>query len=259
MPENRKNNQLTFWEHLDELRGSLVRIISVVLIFGVIAFGFKDFIFSILLAPKNADFITYRYLAKIIGSNFGDFRVDLINTGLAQQFMIHMKAAFAIGFLFASPYIIYILFKFVSPALYANERRSSLQFVSAGYIMFLMGVILNYFLIFPLTFRFLGTYQVSAEIPNMINIESYMSTLLLLSLLMGAMFELPILSWALAAAGLLKADFMRHYRRHAIVIILITAAVITPTADIFTLLVVSTPIYFLYEASIIIVSRKNRS
>lgn len=255
MPQNQTNSQFTFWEHLEELRGSIFRIIMAVLVCGIVAFFFKDLLFKLIFAPKHSDFITYRILSDIIGVQFSDFSVRLINTGLAQQFMTHLKAAFAIGFLCASPYILYVLFKFVSPALYAGERSVTLRLVAAGYLMFALGVALNYFLIFPLTFRFLGTYQVSAEVPNLIALDSYMSTLLTLSLMMGAMFELPVLSLALAAIGLLKADFMRRYRRHAIVAILIVAAVITPTADIFTLLIVSLPIYLLYEASIAIVAR----
>ena len=169
--------------------------------------------------------------------------------------MVHLKAAFAIGFLCATPYILFVLFKFVSPALYASERRLTMRLVVAGYFMFMIGAALSYFLIFPLTFRFLGTYQVSTDVPNLITLESYMGTLLMLSLMMGAMFELPVLSWLLSAAGILNAEFMRRYRRHAIVAILIAAAVITPTADVFTLMIVSLPIYLLYEASIVIVAR----
>lgn len=258
MQSSRANNgQLSFWEHLDELRGSIVRIALVVLVLGLAAFGFKEQLFGLLLAPKNSEFITYRLLGMVVGGKLDEFAVDLINTGLAQQFMIHMKAAFAVGFLCASPYIVYVLYKFVSPALYADERRNAVRFVCGGYFMFLLGVALNYFLVFPLTYRFLGTYQVSGDVRNLISLESYMSTLLLLSLMMGLMFELPVLSWLLAKFGLLKTDFMRKYRRHAIVVILVVSAVITPTADVFTLTVVSLPIYLLYELSIRIVGRVN--
>ncbi len=256
MPTSRKNNgQLTFWDHLDELRGSIVRIVVAVLVLGLVAFGFKEMLFKVLFAPKYSGFVTYRLFNGLFGSAIDDFSVSLINTGLAQQFMVHLKASFAVGALLASPYIVYVCFKFIAPALYANERRTAVKLVGGGYIMFLLGVALNYFLVFPLTFRFLGTYQVSGEVQNLISLDSYMSTLLLLSFMMGIMFEIPVLSWLLARIGLLKADFMRKYRRHAIVAILIVSAVITPTADIFTLSVVSLPIYLLYEASIFIVQR----
>ncbi len=255
MPTSRENNSpLTFWDHLDALRGSIVRIIVSVLSLGIVAFAFKDLLFKLLFAPKYSSFVTYRLFSSLLGADAGGFSVDLINTGLAQQFMVHMKASFAVGALLASPYIVYVCFKFIAPALYADEHRTAVRLVLGGYVMFLSGVALNYFLVFPLTFRFLGTYQVSDEVRNLISLDSYMSTLLLLSFMMGLMFEIPVLSWLLARIGLLKADFMRKYRRHAIVVILIVSAVITPTADAFTLAVVSLPIYLLYELSICLVS-----
>jgi sec-independent protein translocase protein TatC len=155
----------------------------------------------------------------------------------------------------ASPYIIYQLFRFVSPALYANERRYVVQMTFWGYLLFMLGVLLNYFLIFPLTFRFLGTYQVSALVENTITLTSYVDTLMMLSLMMGIVFEIPILSWLFARLGFLTSSFMKKYRRHAIVLILIVAAFITPTSDVFTLTLVSLPMYLLYEISISVVKR----
>jgi sec-independent protein translocase protein TatC len=154
-----------------------------------------------------------------------------------------------------SPYLLYLLFHFVAPGLYAHEKHYALRAVGGGYVMFLMGVALNYFLIFPLTFRFLGTYQVSAEVPNQIALTSYISMLLMLCFLMGMIFELPILCWLLAKIGVLKADFMKKYRKHAVVVILIIAAVITPTGDAMTLSLVALPIYALYEISILVVKK----
>ena len=249
----------SFWDHLDILRASLVKIAAVTAVFAVVAFFFKEALFSIILAPKDADFITYRWLYFFSGwvtdEQSQDFYVKLINTGLAQQFMIHMKVAMCTGVLCASPYILYQLFRFVSPALYANERKYVVRVVGYGYIMFMVGVLISYFLIFPLTFRFLGTYQVSDQVENMISLQSYISTLLMMSLAMGIVFEIPILSWLFAKLGFISADFMRRYRRHAVVIILIVAAIITPTSDVFTLLLVSLPMWLLYEVSILIVKR----
>ncbi|MCH5242383.1 MAG: twin-arginine translocase subunit TatC [Muribaculaceae bacterium] len=248
----------TFWDHLDELRHILLKITLVAVLCGIVAFIFKDFIFRIVLAPKNDDFITYKWLADFGGlfSEINDegFAVNLINTGLAQQFVVHMKTAFCFGILCASPYILYQLFRFVSPALYNDERRYAVQVVGSGYIMFIFGVVIGYFLIFPLTFRFLGTYQVSEEVANMISLDSYMATLVLICISMGIVFELPVVSWLFARLGFLDSSFMKHYRKHSIVAILIVAAVITPTSDVFTLLVVSLPMYLLYEASIVLVS-----
>lgn len=246
----------TFWDHLDVLRGVLLRILAVTLLFTVVAFCFKDEVFNIVLAPKSPDFILYRLLAEIsmrLGLSATEwFDVPLINTGLAQQFMIHMKTAFCVGLIVASPYILHQLFGFVSPALYANERKYSIRLLVSGYIMFLIGVALSYFVIFPLTFRFLGTYQVSADVTNLISLESYMSVLIMLCLFMGIMCELPVLSYIATKAGIIDSGLLKRYRRHAILVILVVCAIITPTSDAFTLLIVSIPIWLLYEASILI-------
>lgn len=248
----------SFWDHLDVLRAAMVKIVVVTVVFGIVAFCFKETLFSVILAPKNTGFITYRFFGQIValsGSSVGDFYVQLINTGLAQQFIIHMKTAMYAGVLCASPYILYQLFRFVSPALYANEQRYAMRVVGGGYMMFLLGVMLSYFLIFPLTFRFLGTYQVSDEVANMVALDSYISTLMTMSLAMGIVFEIPILCWLFAKLGFLSANFMRRYRKHAIVMILVVAAIITPTSDVFTLTLVALPMWILYEVSVVIVSK----
>ena len=187
------------------------------------------------------------------------FYVKMINTQLAAQFITHMSVFFLcrvfVGHLLM---FIYQLFRFVSPALYENEKKYSTRVVGWGYFLFMMGVLLNYFLIFPLTFRFLATYQVSMEVENTITLSSYMDTLMMMSLMMGIVFEIPVLCWLFAKLGFLTADFMKRYRRHAIVIILIVGAVITPTSDVFTLMMVSVPMYLLYEVSIWIVSRTGK-
>lgn len=214
---------------------------------GLVAFAMKETLFDIVLAPSKSDFFLYR----IVGAE--PFDIKLINTGLAEQFTIHMKVALTMGLLVASPYILYLLFHFVSPALYENEKRYSVRITLGAYLMFIVGVALNYFLVFPLTVRFLGTYSVSADIENMLTLSSYVDSLLMMSLWFGIIFELPVVCWMLGKFGLLKAEWMTRYRRHAIVAILIIAAIITPTGDIFTLMVVSLPIYILYEASVILV------
>lgn len=251
------NDKQSFWDHLDVLRAAIIRIVAVTVIFGVLAFLFKEQLFAVVLAPKDSGFITYRLLNVVNGmvtdSYVADFSIRLINTGLAEQFIIHMKTAMYAGVLCASPYILFQLFRFVSPALYANERKYATRVVGSGYLMFVFGVLLSYYLIFPLTFRFLGTYQVSGEVENMITLQSYISTLVMMSLAMGIVFEMPVLSWLFAKLGFLSTGFMRRYRKHAVIIILIVAAIITPTSDIFTLLLVALPMCFLYELSIYIV------
>lgn len=254
---NNQNETGTFWDHLDELRNVLLKISFVAILCGIAAFLFKDILFEIVFAPKNDNFITYRLLDQIgglfSGTSIDDFDISLINTGLAQQFVIHMKTAFCFGVLCASPYILYQLFRFVSPAFYEDERRYAVQITGCGYMMFVIGVIIGYLLIFPLTFRFLGTYQVSDEVTNMISLDSYMSSLFMICIAMGVVFELPVISWLFAKMGILTTSFMKKYRKHSIVAILIIAAIITPTSDVFTLLAVSFPMYLLYEASIILV------
>lgn len=237
----------TFWDHLDELRNCIIRIIAITAVMAAVAFCMKEQLFGIVLAPHDGSFVTYRLLG------MEPFTLHLMNTGLTEQFMIHVKTALYAGLLFASPYVLYVLFGFISPALYANEKRNAISITLSSYVMFIAGTLLNYFLVFPLTVRFLGTYQVSAEIDNMLTLQSYMDTLITMSLVMGVVFELPVISWLLARMGLINRHMMTAYRRHAIVAILIVAAVITPTTDVFTLFVVALPIWLLYELSILIV------
>lgn len=242
----------TFWDHLDVLRSCIIKIIVATLLLAIVCFSFKDLLFSIVLAPTEPDFITY----KLLGMH--PQKIGLMNIGLTEQFMIHMKTALYTGILLASPYILYQIFCFVSPGLYENERKYAVRVVGGAYVMFILGTLLNYFVIFPMTVHFLGTYQVASDVANMLTLQSYMDTLLLMNLVMGVVFELPVVCWLLACLGLLNDRFMRTYRRHAIVVILIISAIITPTSDVFTLMVVALPIWALYEVSIIIVKRAQR-
>lgn len=245
---------MDFWGHLEELRGCLLKALVAVVLCAIAAFCCKDWLFAVVMAPSKSDFVTYALFARLTGVDT-DFRIQLFNPELAQQFLVHMRVALWMGLLIVSPYLLYLLFHFVAPGLYEHERRYAVRAVGGGYVMFVLGVALNYFVIFPLTFRFLGTYQVSSEVPNQIALTSYISMLLMLCFLMGVVFELPVLCWLLAKIGVLKADFMTKYRKHAVVVILIIAAVITPTGDALTLSIVALPIYLLYEVSVMIVKR----
>ena len=245
------DDNLTFWEHVDVLRGCLVRIIVVTVVCGLAAFNFKETLFSIVLAPSRYSFVSYRLL------HASPFHINLVNIGLTEQFMIHVKTAFSFGFLVASPYVLYALYRFIAPALYRRERHYAVRVVLGGYVMFVLGLLVNYFIIFPLTVRFLGTYQVSSSVHNMLSLQSYIDTLLMMSLMFGILFEIPVISWLLALFGLLKAEWMQRYWRQALVAIVVIAAVITPTGDAFTLAIVSLPIWLLYEASILIVRAAN--
>ena len=225
---------MTFWEHLDELRRRIWYVLVAAVLAAVACFCFKEQLFAVVMYPKPES-------------------MQLINVELTQQFLTHMRVALWTGLLVVSPYILYQMFAFVAPGLYAVERRLALRAVGGGYLLFLAGVALNYFIIFPFAVRFLGEYQVSDEVQNTITLSSYISMLGVMSLLMGLLFELPVVCWLLAKIGVLKASFMKRYRRHAIVVIVILGAVITPTGDPFTLALVSVPIYLLWELSILIV------
>ena len=238
---------MTFWDHLDELRSVIIRTVVVTVVAAAVAFCLKEQLFDIVLAPRSSDFITYRLMG------VEPFSIHLMNTGLTEQFMIHLKTAMYAGVLVALPYIVYLLFGFISPALYDNERKYATLLCTSGYLMFMLGTLLNYFLIFPLTVKFLGTYQVSPDVANMLTLQSYMDTMLMMNLVMGIIFELPVVSWILGRMGLINAQMMRAMRRHAVVAILVVAAIITPTTDAFTLFIVALPIWLLYELSILIV------
>ena len=238
---------MTFWDHLDELRSVIIRTMVVTVVAAAVAFCLKEQLFDIVLAPRSSDFITYRLMG------VEPFSIHLMNTGLTEQFMIHLKTAMYAGVLVALPYIVYLLFGFISPALYDNERKYATLLCTSGYLMFMLGTLLNYFLIFPLTVKFLGTYQVSPDVANMLTLQSYMDTMLMMNLVMGIIFELPVVSWILGRMGLINAQMMRAMRRHAVVAILVVAAIITPTTDAFTLFIVALPIWLLYELSILIV------
>ena len=248
---SKSSEYASFWEHLDELRSRLIRMLILLVLVTVVAFLLKEQLFNIVLAPRSSDFVTYRLMG------VSAFSIQLINTGLTEQFMVHMRTAMFTGLLVTSPYIIYELFRFVSPGLYDNERRYAFQLVGSAYVMFVIGLLLNYFLIYPLTVRFLGTYQVSTDVMNMLTLQSYIDTLSGMSFMMGVLFELPVVCWLMGRMGIINAQLMSSYRRHAIVAILILAAIVTPTTDVFTLFVVALPIWLLYELSILVVKASN--
>ena len=252
----------SFWAHLDELKGYLLRVLAVVVVFTVAAFAFKEWLFEAVLAPSRGDFATYKLIERLhltsLPDDGGAF-VQLINTGLAAQFVIHLRVALYAGVLAALPYVIYSLFSFISPALYDHERRHTRRYVVGGYVMFLVGCALNYFVIFPFTFNFLANYQVSSAVPNLISLESYIATLLGMTLVMGLLFEIPVVCALLARLGVLHHKQMVAVRRYAIVIALVVAAIITPTGDPFTLMLVGVPIWLLYELGAMVVRGVERS
>lgn len=255
------NEQMTFGEHLEVLRRMLLRILLVGGLIAAVIFCFKETTFDILLAPSEYDFCTYRAIESLaqtfgIDFHFEPFHVDLISTELSSQFMTHIAASCYLGLLGASPFILYELFRFISPALHDNERKHSKSIVAAIYTLFLIGILTSYFILFPISFRFLGTYSVSDRIHTAVTLDSYISTFTTLTLVMGMVFQLPIISFALAKMRLVSSTMLRRYRKHAFLIIAIVAAIITPP-DVMTLILVAIPIYLLYELSIKIVKMVN--
>ena len=250
-------NLLTFGGHLEVFRQMLFRILGVAGIIAVIVFCFKEITWSILMAPSEWDFCTYRWLESAmhfmnIDFHFDEFHVQMIATDLSSQFMTHITTAVYLGVLGASPYILYELFRFISPALYDNERRYSVQVAGIIYVLFLLGVLMSYFVLFPISFRFLGTYSVSAKVVSNITLDSYISTFVSLTLVMGVVFQLPVIAFFLGKLGVVNAEMLAQYRKHAFIVIMLVAAIITPP-DLMTLVLVTIPLYMLYEVSIRVV------
>ena len=251
------DNLLTFGGHLEVLRQMLFRVIGVAGAVAVLVFCFKEETFGLLLAPSEWDFVTYRWLEGLMNAvgidfHFEEYHVDLIATDLSSQFMTHVTTAVYLGLLGASPYILYELFRFVSPALYDNERRYSVLVAGTIYALFIVGVLMSYFVLFPISFRFLGTYSVADKVRSTITLDSYITTFTSLTLIMGVVFQLPVLAFFLGKMGLVTSKMLAQYRKHALIVIMLVAAIITPP-DLMTLVLVTLPLYLLYEVSIRVV------
>lgn len=236
----------TFWDHLEEFRGELLKIAAIYLAATILLFLSKDQLFQIILAPTRPDFPLYPLL------HTTPPETTLINTGLARQFIIHMRISAVAALLPTTPIILWRAYHFISPALYKDERRPALQLLAGSTLMMLLGLLTAYLLIFPLTYHFLATYQVSPTIPNLITLDSYIDTLLTLTLIMSLTFQLPLVMRILTQTNITNKPALRHYRRHAIILLLILSAIITPTADMFTMTMVAAPMYLLYEFGILI-------
>lgn len=254
------NGDMSFLEHLEALRWHLMRSAIVIVVLSLVWFFMKELLFDgILLAPKDPSFPTYRILCRLSERfNLGDdlcvqvIPFSLIATDISSQFTTHMWLAFVAGMVTGFPYLVWELWRFVKPALHKHEQQYARGIVFYISFLFLLGIAFGYYIITPMTVNFLGTYQVSAQVQNMISLDSFISTVSTMTLITGIVFELPVVVYFLTKIGLLTASFMREYRRHAVVVILIVAAIITPTSDATTLLMVSIPLYILYEISIFV-------
>lgn len=249
---------MSFLDHLEELRWHLIRSTIAVVVLALVAFLFKDFIFDTLLfGPKRSDFPTYRMFCSI-SQQFGmdsfcfhelPFRIQ--SRTMAGQFSAHMWTSIYAGIIVAFPYILYEFWRFITPGLKANERKSSRGFIVIASLLFFVGVLFGYYLITPLSINFLGSYQVSEEVFNDFDLDSYISLVRTSVLACGIIFELPIFMYILTKAGLVTPEGLRKYRKFALIFVLILSAVITPP-DIMSQIIVAIPILILYEVSIYI-------
>lgn len=264
--ENKVNpeREMTFWEHLEELRWHLVRSAVVLLLLAIAAFISRHFIFdTVILAPKDAQFITYRLLCQLsdlIGVDTLCLKIsslEIINIQLSGQFMVHLYISIISAIVAAFPYFLWEIWNFIRPALKRNEKRHSRGAVFAGTLLFYMGVLFSYFLIVPLTINFFGDYQVSQSVENTITLSSYISTVVSLSLACGLVFELPILVYFFTKVGLVTPAFLKRNRKYTLIILLTISAIITPP-DIFSQVLVCLPLLLLYEFSIAVAKRVHR-
>lgn len=260
-PKQNRDKEMSFWDHLDELRWHLVRSIVAVLVLAIVAFIFKDFIFDrIILAPIRQDFLTTKLLCafanwvNVAALCLDNSKLEIINIRMSGQFLTHMYISIMAGVILAFPYILSEIWRFIEPALKPTERKYSGGAVLVCSVLFLLGVLFSYFLIVPLTINFLGTYQVSDAVANNVSLSSYISTVVSVSLSVGIVFELPVFVFFLSRVGILSPAFLKKNRKYTLVILLIISAIITPP-DIFSQILVVIPLLGLYELSILIAQR----
>lgn len=255
-----QESAMSFWDHLEVLRWALFRSACVLMVILVGTFIAMPYIFDrFVLAPTSNEFFVYQWLNAIGGDVVKlspDFDVQIININVASQFMTHISTSISMAAVIAFPYFIWEIWKFIEPALFEEEIRHLRPAFMGGTLMFYLGCAIGYLFVFPFTFRFLVEYNLSPNITNQINLQSYIDNFTLLILVMGIVFEMPLLAWLLGLLGILKKSFLREYKRHAIVVLLITAAIITPSGDPFSLMLVFIPLYVLYELSILVVKDK---
>jgi sec-independent protein translocase protein TatC len=258
--------EMSFLEHLEDLRWHLLRSIVAILIAALAAFLAKNFVFDVLLfGPKKTDFLTYKLLCQ--ASNFlgfdDSFCIDELpfriqSRTMAGQFSAHIWTSITLGFVVVFPYVIYQFWKFISPGLYTHEKRTASGFISISSLLFFIGVLFGYYVVTPLSIRFLGTYTVSAEIFNDFDLNSYTALVRASVLASGLIFELPILVYFLTKVGLITPELMRKYRKIALVMVMFLSAVITPP-DVASQIIVAIPVLILYELSIFISKRVVRN
>jgi sec-independent protein translocase protein TatC len=258
--------EMSFFDHLEVLRWHLIRSAVAIVVFTGFSFSYYDFIFDqVIMGPKNPQFWTYRMMCSLserfnLGPDFciTNIPFNIINTDMAGQFTLQLNSSLLIGLILGFPYLLFEIWRFVKPGLNPDEKNSASGFVFWASLLFIMGILFGYYIIAPLSINFLANYTVSTIIQNQITIDSYLSSVATLTLGAGITFELPMVIFILSKLGIMTPAFMRSTRRYAVVIILIIAAIVTPTPDILTMLTVSFPLFLLYEISIIISARVDK-
>lgn len=258
--------EMTFIEHLEELRWHLLRSVAAILVFMIVAWIFKGYVFNkIILAPARPDFWTYRMLCRLGDwSGIQSLCVDKLNFSLMSrevsgQFMMALTYSAIIGLLFAFPYVFWEIWRFIKPGLHITEKKAARGAVFYVTTLFFVGVCFGYFIVAPFAINFLVNFQIDPSIANQFDIQSYISVLATLTLACGVAFQLPIAIFVLSKIGIVTALFLRTYRRHSVVIILIVAAIITPSPDMISQILVAIPLYGLYELSILVAQRVEKN
>ena len=254
--KNKTPDEMSFLEHLEHLRWHIIRSLAAIIVVAIVVFIAKDIVFDkVIMSPTRKDFLTYRFLCNL-GEQLCIYPegITVYTRQLGEQFVIHLKTSFWLGLIVAFPYVFHEFWKFISPGLYEKERKAARGVVFICSTLFLSGVVFGYFVISPFAVTFLSSYSVSAEVANTFTLSSLVDYMTMFTLPTGLIFQLPVVMYFLAKVGIITSEFLKQYRKHSIVIILIAASIITPP-DVITQILISTPLYLLYELSIVVVKR----
>ncbi len=261
-----EGQEMSFIEHLEELRWNIIRAVGSILVFTILGWVFREEVYHyIILAPKDVDFWTYRMMCKL-GTAVGaeglcidkiDFELQAI--GVGEQFSVALTSAVIIGLIFAFPYAFWEIWRFIRPGLKKYERKAARGAVFYVTFLFFLGVLFGYYIVTPLALNFLANFKLDESIINEFSIGSYIGTVATLTLACGLAFQLPVIVFVLSRIGILTPSFMREYRRHSVIVILIVAAIITPSPDIYSQILVAMPLMLLYEISIVVSGRVERA
>ncbi len=263
LPTSEVEAEMSFFDHIEELRWHIIRSIILLFIVFVVVFIYKDFVFgTIVFGPVRPDFITFKVLCGFSDAMcFSPPKIDLtggsfINTSPSDAFMTHMSISFWISLAVTFPYMIWEVWRFISPGLFPKEQKAAGNIVAIGGLLFLLGVLFGYFVVAPLALTFLTNYELHSLVKNAFRISDYISLLVMMTIPLGFVFELPMVMFFLTKLGVVTPHFLREYRRYAVVVLMVIAAIVTPSPDAASMLLVFAPLYALYEISILVSERE---